>query len=101
MKNLQHPVLTDIESSNLEGEITADEISNVLRNIKNNKSPGSDGFTVEFFKFFFKDFKHFIRRFINEGYQKGTFSVTQRQGIITCLPKGDKPRQFLKKIGAL
>ena len=27
---------------------------------------------------------------------KGTFSVTQRQGIITCLPKGDKPRQFLK-----
>ena len=96
LKNLQHPVLTDIESSNLEGEITADEISNVLRNMKNNKSPGSDGFTVEFFKFFFKDFKHFIGRSINEGYQKGTFSVTQRQGIITCLPKGDKPRQFLK-----
>ena len=96
LKNLQHPVLTNIESSNLEGEITADEISNVLRNMKNNKSPGSDGFTVEFFKFFFKDFKHFIRRSINEGYQKGTFSVTQRQGIITCLPKGDKPRQFLK-----
>ena len=40
---------------------------------------------------------YFIRRSINEGYQKGTFSVTQRQGIITCLPKGDKPRHFLKK----
>ena len=65
--------------------------------MKNNKRPGSDDFTVEFFKFFFKDFKHFIRRSINEGYQKGTFSVTKRQGIITCLPKGDKPRQFLKK----
>ena len=78
LKNLQHPVLTDIESSNLEGEIIADEISNVLRNMKNNKSSGSDGFTVDFFKFFFKDFKHFIRRSINEGYQKGTFSVTQR-----------------------
>ena len=98
LKNVQHSVLTDIESSNLEGEITADEISNVLRNMKNNKSPGSDGFTVEFFKFFFKDFKHFIRRSINEGYQKDTFSVTQRQGIITSLPKGDKPRQFLKKL---
>ena len=96
LNNLQHPVLTDIESSSLEGEITADEISKVLRNMKNNKSPGSDGFTVEFFKFFFKDFKHFIKRSINEGYNKGTFSVTQRQVIITCLPKGDKPRQFLK-----
>ena len=64
--------------------------------MKNNRSPGSDGLTVEFFKFFFKDFKHFIRCSINEGYQKGTFSVTQRQGIITCLPKGDTPGQFLK-----
>ena len=48
LNNLQHPVLTDIESSSLEGEITADEISKVLRNMKNNKSPGSDGFTVKF-----------------------------------------------------
>ena len=40
LNNLQHPVLTDIESSSLEGEITADEISKVLRNMKNNKSPG-------------------------------------------------------------
>lgn len=23
-------------------------------------------------------------------------SITQRQGIITCIPKGDKPRQYLK-----
>ena len=34
LNNLQHPVLTDIESSSLEGEITADEISKVLRNMK-------------------------------------------------------------------
>ena len=100
LNNLQHPVLTDIESSSLEGKITADEIFKVLRNMKNNKSPGSDGFTVEFFKFFFKDFKHFIKRSINEGYHKGTFSLTQRQGIITSFSKGDKPRQFLKKLAS-
>ena len=64
--------------------------------MKNNKSPGSDGFTVEFFKFFFKDLKAFMIRAINESYLKDTFSITQRQGIITCIPKGDKPRQFLK-----
>ena len=23
-------------------------------------------------------------------------SITQRQGVITCLPKGDKPKQYLK-----
>ena len=75
LKNLQHPVLTDIESSNLEGEITAYEISNVLRNMKNNKSPGSDGFTVEFSKFFFKDIKHAV--FASKGYLfKNIFDFT-------------------------
>ena len=64
--------------------------------MKNNKSPGIDGFTLEFFKFFYTDIKSFIKRAINEGYLEGKLSVSQRQGLITCLPKGDKPKQFLK-----
>ena len=81
---------------NLEGDITEEEISITLKKMKNDKSPGSDGFSAEFFKFFFKDLKVYIKSAINEGYYTGKFSVTQRQGLITCLPKGDKPRQFLK-----
>ena len=64
--------------------------------ISRKKSPGSDGFTVEFFKFFYNDLKVFIRKSLNEGYREGKLSITQRQGIITCLPKGDKPKHFLK-----
>lgn len=45
--------LSDLDSNKLEGEITYAELSTALRNMKNNKSPGLDGFTVEFFKFFF------------------------------------------------
>ena len=33
---------------------------------------------------------------INDGFQSGQFSISLRQCIISCLPKGDKPRQFLK-----
>ena len=54
LNNLQHPVLIDVESSSLEGKITANEISKVLRNMKNNKSPGSDGFKVDFSSSFSK-----------------------------------------------
>ena len=39
---------------------------------------------------------HFVVRSLNYGFLKGTLSITQRQGIITCLPKGDIPIQFLK-----
>ena len=38
----------------------------------------------------------FIVRSINYGYIAGELSESQRSGIITCLPKGDKPRQYLK-----
>lgn len=90
------PKLNNDDKDKLEGEITIDEISIVLKNMKNNKSPGTDGFSAEFFKFFFIDLKCFIKRAINEGYREGKLSITQRQGLITCLPKGDKPKQFMK-----
>jgi len=68
--------------------------------MKNDKSPGSDGFTVEYFKFFWRELGDFIVRAINYGYFSVELSESQRLGIITCIPKGDKPRQFLKKLEA-
>ena len=47
------PTLTFQEKTSLEGKITLDEASAALKNMKNNKSPESDGFTaVVFFNFF-------------------------------------------------
>ena len=40
------------DSNTLEGELTYSEATLVLKKMSNNKSPGSDGYTVEFFKFF-------------------------------------------------
>ena len=64
--------------------------------MKNEKSPGEDEFTVEFFKFFWTDLKFFILRSINYGYHIGSLSVIQEQGVITCLPKPNKSRHYLK-----
>lgn len=50
------------EMISLEGEITHREAASVLINMSNNKSPGSDGFTTEFF---WKQLKHFIVRSLN------------------------------------
>ena len=91
-----HLFLTEEEKMNLEGKISEDEIAFVLQKMKNNKSSGSGGFSAEFFKFFLKDLKIFIKNAINEGYDLGGLSITQRQGLITCIPKGDEPRQYLK-----
>jgi hypothetical protein len=88
--------LTDEEPEELEGEIKYSEILLFLKNMKNDKSPGSDGFSAEFFKFFWIDIGHFIVRSINYSYTIKEMSNVQKLGIITCIPKPNKPKQFLK-----
>jgi hypothetical protein len=61
-----------------------------------NKSPGVDGFTVEFYNFFWNDIKIPLVKCLNESLDNGKFSVSQRQGLITCIPKEGKPKHFLK-----
>ena len=96
LKNVNVPILSNGEKESLEGKITVKEAGQALKNMKNNKTPGSDGFSTEFLKFFWKDLHFFVVESLNYGSEQGELSVTQKQGIITCLPKGNKPRHFLK-----
>ena len=88
--------LNEEEKSGLEGPITFQEMSTALKNMPNNKSPGTDGFTVEFFKFFWKDIGYLVLHSINEAYEHGEMSTVQKQGVITCIPKQHKDRALLK-----
>ena len=96
MKNIDMTKLTNQESDKLEGLLTYKEISEVLLKMKPDKSPGITGFTAEFFKVFLKQLGHFVLRTLNYSYNKGELSITQKQGIITCIPKENKPKQLLK-----
>ena len=72
------------------------EVCLMLKSMKNNKSPGQDGFTVEFFRFFWQYLKTFMIRSLNFAYFTGELSQSQKLGIITLIPKGNKPRHLLK-----
>ena len=58
--------------------------------MKNNKSPGSDGITTEFYNFFWTDLKEFYLNSINASFQTGHLTELQQQSIITLLPKAGK-----------
>ncbi|MCU7951730.1 MAG: reverse transcriptase family protein, partial [gamma proteobacterium symbiont of Bathyaustriella thionipta] len=88
--------ITDEQANKLEGILTLEEISDTLKNMKNGKSPGLSGFSAEFFKVFWAQLGIFILRSLNYGYNIGELSITQKQGIITCIPKDNKPKIFLK-----
>ena len=53
------------------------------------KSPGEDGFTVEFYEHFFDLVGADLLAGLNRAYELGRLSVSQRRGIITLLPKDD------------
>ena len=62
--------------------------------MKNGKTLGSDGYPAEFYKFFWTDIGSYVLNSLNKAFQKGELSVTQRLGILTCLPKDNKPQEF-------
>ena len=39
----------------------------------------------------------FVVRALNESFRDGELSATQKQGIITCIPKGDKNKIIKSK----
>jgi len=63
-----------------------------------NKNPGSDGLPVEFYKVFCEDIKELLLSALNFAYAKGCLSITQRRGLglITLVPKKNKPANLLK-----
>ena len=95
LKNSQFRQLSDLESAKLEGELKLEKLSKALYKMKNNKSTGVDGFPAEFFKVFWEKLKFFVLRALNTTFTTGRMSVTMRTCIINCLPKGNKPREFL------
>ena len=47
-------------------------------------------------KCFWKQLGPFVVRALNKAFEDGELSTTQKEGIITCIPKGDKPRDNIK-----
>ena len=60
------------------------------------KSPGTDGLPAEFYKVFWNDVSPFLLASLNLSISKGHLSISQRRGLITLMPKKNKPQQFLK-----
>ena len=87
--NLKIPKLSDEDRDNLEGPRTYDECKKVLETFQADKAPGEDGFTAEFYKYFFELLGNDLIASFNEAQVKGELSISQRRGVITLTPKED------------
>ena len=90
--------ITEQENETLEQPITKEELEKALGKMKNNKSPGLDRYSAEFYKKFWPQIGDFFLNAVNENYENGALSNSQTEEVITCLPKTGKESNKLKKL---
>ena len=81
--------LSKSEVESCEGELSEPECRAALHGMSCGKTPGSDGFPMEFFVSFWDLLGPDLVRILNLAYRTGQLSTSQRQGIIIVLYKKD------------
>jgi exonuclease III len=90
------PMLSENDKLTTNGIITESEALKSLKTLSNGKTPGIDGLTTDFYKFFWNNIKTLVLQSLNFSFNKGEMSKDQKLGIITLTPKKNKIRLHLK-----
>ena len=96
IEGLNIPQLNIEEQESLEKDLTFEELKDALTSVADNKSPGEDGFTKQFYEAFFDLLGKYLLNSYNEAFNRGSLSVSQKRGTITLIPEGDENLSDLK-----
>ena len=87
--------LTNDQKSSCDAPLTLQQLKTAVFKMKRNKSPGSDGLTIEFYQKFWDSIKYSLLDSYNESLEQGELTPSQRYAIISLMfKKGD--RKLLK-----
>ena len=89
------PQLSAAEKLVCEELLNMIDIGKALKELPNNKSPGCDGFTTNFYKFFWVDIKELLLDSYTYSFEHGLLTQEQRRGILNILPKKGKDLRYL------
>lgn len=74
----------------LEEPVTSEEVVSVIKSLKNNRTPGNDGFSAEFYKVFTDLLATPLSHTINEIFTLGRFPPSWNKVSIIVIPKKDR-----------
>ncbi|CAC5395159.1 unnamed protein product [Mytilus coruscus] len=77
-------------------DVTEDELCKAINQLSKNKSPGSDGLTVEFYCKFYSELKYVLLKLFDAIEEEGILSRSMKCGIISLVYKKKGERNFLK-----
>ena len=100
VEKLNLPRLNQEEAEIMKNPITSTEIEAVIKTLPQNKSPGSDGFTEEFFQTFREEQTHVLLKLFPKIAEEGTLPNSFYEAAITLIPKPDKENTQKRKLQA-
>ena len=77
-----HVALNKIEKEICESKLCLEECYESLLKLSNNKTPGCDGISVEFYKVFWDKIKHFIIESYDYSFENNILSLDQRRALL-------------------
>jgi hypothetical protein len=87
-------MVTEEDSILLERICTKEELWNILKDFAKDKSPGPDGWTVEFFLHFFELVGEDLLGMVEESRRKGEVIKALNSTFLVLIPKVNKPLTF-------
>ena len=96
LENFNPNKINEIEKQELNEYINEEEIIIAIKQLNNNKSPGEDGITAEFYKHFEIKLTPILCELYNNILFKNELSETMKMGIITLIYKNKGNIDYLK-----
>ena len=89
------PRFADVEENkNLMEEVSMEELKDVIHSFQKDKSPGSDGWKIEFYLGFFDLIGEDLLEVVDECRKSRVIHAPINSTFITLIPKTDKPEVF-------
>ncbi len=95
LNSLSVKMISEVDREHCDRPISPQEVQRAINQLKNNKSPGSDGLSSEFYKFFVTELSSFLHRVFVECINNECLPTTLTQGITVLIPKSNKDKLLL------